>query len=73
MTTLTIDTNDKKILKAVKAILKSFEVPFEVKENDNPYDPKFVAKIHESEQQIREGKSVIYKQGSDLWDLVNTK
>jgi len=73
MTTLRIDTEDSKILQAVKAILETFEVPFEEIKAESPYDPDFVQKIHESEQQIREGKSVTFKKGTNLWDLVNTK
>ena len=69
MTTLTIDTKDKEILRAVKALLKDFEVPFEV-ESDSPYDPEFVAKIHESEKQIREGKSVRIDL-DDIWKSVS--
>ncbi len=57
MTTLTIDTKDKEILKAVKALLKGFEVPFEV-ESDSPYDPEFVAKIKKSQQEVKDGKTV---------------
>lgn len=67
MTTLTIDTKDKAVIKAVKALLKGFEVPFEV-EDDSPYDPEFVAKIHESEKQIREGNSVKIEL-DDIWKL----
>lgn len=57
MTTLTIDTKDKQVLNAVKALLKGFQVSFEETE-ENPYDPEFVAKIEKSRQQIREGKTV---------------
>jgi len=48
MTTLRIDTEDKKILKAVRAILETFEVPFEEARSDSPYDPEFVKKIEKS-------------------------
>lgn len=57
MTILTIDTKDKAVLKAVKALLRGFEVPFEV-EDDSLYDPEFVAKIQRSQQQAKEGKTV---------------
>ena len=56
MTTLTINTEDKEILKAVKALLKGFKVSFE--EKDDTYNPEFVAKIEKSRQQVREGKAV---------------
>jgi len=71
MTTLTINTEDKEILKAVKALLKGFKVSFE--EKDDTYNPEFVAMIKESEEQIKEGKTVNYKQGTSLWDLTPTE
>lgn len=72
MTILAIDTQNKQVLEAVKALLKGFEVSFEEKV-ESPYDPVFVAMIRESEQQIEEGKSVILKEGASVWDLVDTK
>lgn len=56
MTTLTIDTKDEQVLKAVKALLRGFDISFEEKE-DFPYDPEFVAKIERSRQEVREGKT----------------
>lgn len=57
MTTLTIDTKDKQVLNAVKALLKGFQVSFEEVE-ESSYDPEFVANIEKSRQQVREGKTV---------------
>ncbi|MEO6684468.1 MAG: DUF2683 family protein [Dyadobacter sp.] len=72
MTTLTIETEDPQIIKAVKALLKGFEVSF--KENSqSPHDPEFVEKIKKSEQQIKEGKTVKFEPGTNLWDLATTK
>ena len=65
MTTFTIDTEDKEILKAVKALLKGFRVSFEEKQ-DKPYNPEFVAMIKESERQIKEGKTVAIAL-DDIW------
>jgi len=72
MTTLTIKTEKEEVIEAVKALLRRFEVAFEERE-DKPYDPGFVAMIKESEQQVREGKTVQYEPGTNLWDLVDTK
>ena len=72
MTTFMIDTEDKEVLKAVKALLKGFKVPFEVKA-DKPYNAEFVAKIEKSRQQVRDGKTIKYEPGTSLWDLVTTK
>jgi hypothetical protein len=65
MTTITIDTNDQQVLDAVKALLKGFEVSFKEVE-ENPYDAEFVAKIEESRQQVREGKTVKINL-DDIW------
>lgn len=72
MTTFTIDTEDPEILKAVKALLKGFKVPFKEK-IEKPYDPEFLAMIKESEQQVKDGKTVKLESISDLWDLTVTK
>lgn len=72
MTTLTIKTEDKEVMKAVRALLRGFQVAFEEKE-EKPYDPAFVAMVKESEKEVREGKTVQYQPGTDIWDLVNTK
>lgn len=57
MTTLTIETEDPQIIKAVKALLKGFEVNYK-EDSDSPYDPEFVAQILKSEKQIKEGKTI---------------
>lgn len=72
MTTLTIKTEKEEVIVAVKELLRRFKVAFEERE-DKPYDPKFVAMIKESEQQVKEGKTVKYEPGTNLWDLVDTK
>jgi len=56
MTTLTINTEDKEILNAVKALLKGYNVSFKERK-DAPYNPEFVAKIEKSRQEVREGKT----------------
>lgn len=58
MTTLRIDTEDSKILNAIRAILESFEVPFEEVRSESAYDPEFVKKINKSLQQADSGQTV---------------
>ncbi len=65
METLKIHTEDKEQLKTVKAILRALKVPFEAS-GESPYDPKFVAKIKESERQAKEGKVKAIRT-EDLW------
>lgn len=73
MITLRIDTEDRKILKAVRAILESFEVPFEEAQSESPYDPEFVSMVKESQQEPKEGKVVTFEEGTNLWELISTK
>lgn len=54
METIIIHPKNKEQVDAIKKILKAFDVPFE----PSPYNPEFVAKIKESEKQIKEGKSI---------------
>ncbi len=42
---------------ALKAFVKAIKMKFEVSK-EKPYDPEFVAKIQESRQQVKEGKTV---------------
>lgn len=72
MTTLTIKTEKEEVIVAVRALLRGFEVAFE-ENDDRPYDPEFVAMIKKSEQQVKEGKTVKFEPGTNLWDLVDTK
>lgn len=55
METLTVHTKNKEQSRIIKAFLKALKIPFQSSE-ESPYEPEFVAKIKESEQQAREGK-----------------
>lgn len=55
MEAFAIYLKDREQTEAVKAFLKALKIPFKPLKTD-PYDPVFVAKIKESEQQIKEGK-----------------
>ncbi len=50
---------------ALKAFAKALKMKFEVTREES-YDPDFVAKIQESRQQVREGKTVKIEL-DDLW------
>ncbi len=65
MTTLTIETEDPQIIKAVKALLKGFEVPYK-EDSDSPYDPEFVKKIQQGDDDFAKGN---YKKITldDIW------
>jgi hypothetical protein len=67
MSTLLIHTQDDNQLKATKAFLKALKIPFEkINDDENPYDPAFVAKIEKSMQQASEGK-VVKIDLDDIW------
>jgi hypothetical protein len=72
MTTLFINTEDKAVLQAVRALLKGFKVPFE-EAKDKEYNPEFVAMVKSSEKQIKAGKTVKLEAGANVWDLVSSK
>jgi hypothetical protein len=65
METLTVRPKNKKQLMAVTAILKALGVDFN-KEKDSPYDPDFVAMIHQGTEDIKNGKGTKTKP-EDLW------
>lgn len=50
---------------ALKAFMKALKIKFEIAK-DNPYDPKFVAKIQESREQYKKGNYTVIKT-EDLW------
>jgi hypothetical protein len=69
MQTLIIHTEDDKV-QIIKDFLNSIKVKFENKttsiEKNSPYDPEFVAKIRQSEEDFKNGK--IHKVNlDDIW------
>ncbi|MCF2487048.1 DUF2683 family protein [Dyadobacter sp. CY347] len=57
MTTLFINTEDQKVLQAVKDLLKNAHVSFE-EQAESPYNPEFVEKIKKGTKDIQDGKGV---------------
>ena len=59
---------DASQVEAVKAFMKALKIKFEVS-NDQPYNPEFVNKILEAEQEIKQGKGLkVTSEGfDDLW------
>lgn len=62
MQTLIVQPKDRKQLAAVKAALKALGVSFK-KEEVEPYDPEFVAKILKSKAEVIAGKTTVVKPG----------
>ncbi len=67
MESIIIHPKSKKQREALQNFLEAFNIPFE----PSPYDPEFVAKIKESEQQIRDGKSTRIKTKEELKAFLN--
>jgi hypothetical protein len=55
METLIIQPKTQKQLSAIKAVLKALDVSFK-KEEESQYDPAFVAKILEGDEDFKAGK-----------------
>lgn len=66
MTTLTVHTEDKEQLEALKAVLKALKIKFEVFNDSKSYDPEFVNKIQESKNQLDKGQFKVIPT-TDLW------
>jgi len=64
MTTLTVDIDEvksEKALKALKAVIEAFDLNYDIDYSDDAkgnYDPEFVARIEKSKQDYKDGKGV---------------
>ncbi len=56
MTYLIVHPNSNDKLTAIKAVLKALDVDFD--EASTPYNPDFVSKINEGEEDIKAGRTV---------------
>ncbi|WP_316811350.1 DUF2683 family protein [Pedobacter heparinus] len=65
METLIVQPKTKEQLAAIKAFMKALKIDFKVEEK-SPYDPEFVKKILQGEEDIRNGKGVKIAT-EDLW------
>ena len=56
---------------AIKAFMKALKIKFDIsKVEDKPYDPEFVEKIQESQQQYEEGKFSSINDEEELKNLL---
>jgi hypothetical protein len=65
METLIVQPTTKEQLTAIKAFMKALKIDFKV-ENKSPYDPEFVKKILQGEEDYKNGKGVTIAT-ADLW------
>ena len=56
-------------INALKAVVKALKIKFEVRKQEKPYDPEFVAKIQKSRQDYKEGKGTVMtvEELNELW------
>lgn len=69
METLVVHPQNDAQEKAVKAILEVLQVPYDLEpevDNESPYNPEFVAKILEGDENIKAGRFTVIKT-EDLW------
>jgi phosphoribosylamine-glycine ligase len=52
---ITAHTKDASQIEAVKAFMKALKIKFEIS-NENPYNPEFVKKIKQTEDDFKSGK-----------------
>ena len=72
MDTIIIQAEPKK-KKALLAILKAFDIPYEVKKvADVPYDPAFVKMVLERRESAKEGNTTLINP-NDLWGSLGLK
>ena len=64
MESITIKSKNKKDLKIIADLARHLKA--EVHNDESPYDPKFVAKVQEADEQIQQGKFTAIKT-EDLW------
>jgi len=68
METLIMHPESKEQLTALKAFAKALKVKFETERNQ--YSAEFVAKIEESERQIKEGNFTILDPEKTIWENI---
>jgi isopropylmalate/homocitrate/citramalate synthase len=73
MTKITIETEDKTALIAVKALLHGLGVPYSESHShtDSSYDPEFVKKVKAAESRVEEG-DFITVDPENLWGSIES-
>jgi hypothetical protein len=69
METLIIQPKNKKQMEAIKAVLNALNISFK-KEEESPYDPRFVTKINTARKNIEKGEYVTIDPKKSLWENI---
>ncbi len=66
---ITAYTKDTAQIDAIKAFMKALKIPFEVKDEESPYNSEFVNKIKQGDEDRKNGneRTVTMEQLDDLW------
>lgn len=64
METLIVQPDSKEKMNAIKAFMKALKISFE--ETKSPYNPDFVAKIKQGEEDIKAGRTTKFSL-DDVW------
>lgn len=71
MHSITIDTEDKSIIEAVRALLKGYGVSYSESEGDGLYSSDAVKRVKEAEARIERGE-YIEVDPSNLWESIES-
>jgi hypothetical protein len=69
METLIVHPKSRKQLATVEAILKALDVSFK-KEEENSYNPEFVATILESYERAKKGEVITIENPKNIWPSI---
>lgn len=62
-------TNDASQIEAIKAFMKALKIKFELSKEQSPYNPEFVKKIQEGDEDLKNGKGrrITLEELDSLW------
>jgi hypothetical protein len=68
METIVVHPKNQKQLAAVEAVLKALNVTFKKEEERLLYNPEFIAKMKQSDQDVKAGRTTKIEP-ADIWNL----
>ncbi len=62
-------TNDDSQIQAIKAFMKALKIKFELSKKESPYNPEFVKKIKQGDEDLKNGKgrTITLDELDSLW------
>ncbi len=66
---ITIHTNNDSHIEAIKAFMEALKIKFEFSRNKSPYNPEFVKKIKQGDEDLQngKGKEITLDELDNLW------